>query len=216
MAQLTNEELLKSLKEIFEKLQAKESEIQAILPLQLSAAEKWQKLLEIFLPAEIEVISNHGFAKDQVGLALYNQQLMTQAKKGTELHNLFIMMWEYLFKKAYGFESVRELPLDEAEQIVREMAQAGTENAFLEKVESEVGSLPENTDIMERRNKLVALTTPLHMEIFKKHGFTGEEGYIQMQRALMDHYHVPRLVQMAAHSQLILFRKAGLFNKGPK
>lgn len=61
-----------------------------------------------------------------------------------------------------------------------------------------------------KRQALLQVLLPLHMSVIEKHGFMGEEGYVQAQRALMDFYHVPELMEGANLAQKVIFQRAGV------
>ncbi len=48
------------------------------------------------------------------------------------------------------------------------------------------------------------------MAIMKKHGFAGEQGYIQAQRALMEYYSDPLILEQSKQAQTAVFKRAGL------
>ncbi len=48
------------------------------------------------------------------------------------------------------------------------------------------------------------------MSVMAKHGFEGEIGYIQAQRALMDYFSDPLIKELSNKAQMTVFKRAGL------
>jgi hypothetical protein len=98
--------------------------------------------------------------------------------------------------------------LQEAESLISEIAREMTSEFFLAQIDSVIHSLPPNASLIEKRQAVLTILFPLHMSVMARHGFEGETGYIQAQRATMDYYYDPLISLKAAHAQAIVFKRA--------
>jgi hypothetical protein len=118
--------------------------------------------------------------------------------------------WLFIFDKAFGITEFKEISLQKAQSLIEEIAEEMTSEAFLVQIDQVINSLKPNASLIEKRQAVLTILFPLHMSIMTRHGFDGETGYIQAQRAIMDYYHDPLIAQRAAYAQSIVFKRAQL------
>ena len=63
-----------------------------------------------------------------------------------------------------------------------------------------------------KRQKLLEILLPFHLEVIEKHGFKEDQGYLQMQRALLDHFHDGFIAKQSRYAQRVVFLRAGLLD----
>lgn len=211
MNYLTAKELLEAQQQIFLHLQEKEKELESIQHSRSTLIVRWQKLLEILLGAQCSVIQKFGFAGNQNGLSQFNDQWVIAAATNPSLREANEKKWLYIFEKAFGLKGkLRSISLPEARDLMKDIFEAMTSPEFLLHVDAFSQSLDPQSSLIEKRQKLLEILVPLHMSVMEKHGYSGEEGYIQAQRALMDFFHDPLIVEHATRAQFIVFKKAKL------
>lgn len=209
---LSLEQLLEAQELMFRSLQLQESQLEMIRSLEMPIMNRWQKFLEVLLPIQIDVIKTFGFAGDQSGLAMFNQQFMQSAVEHPPLREINERKWRFLFEKAFGLKKVRKISLEEARSLIQDIAAAMTSDAFLQQVDHVMTKVTVDASMLARRQELLTILFPLHMSVMAKHGFEGEEGYIQAHRAIMDYYHDPLIMDCATQAQQIVFKRAKLLS----
>lgn len=195
---------------VFDRLQARQADLEAIRASSLPLVNKWQIFLSVILPLQLEVIEEFGLGSDQAALAHYNEQYLQQSLHDEALRALNAQKWEYLLQHAFGLEEFQEISLDQARSLAHDIVDAMGSESFLLEVDRVMNALPADASMLQRRQKLLMVLMPLHMSVMEAHGFIGEEGYIQAQRALMDFYHDPIILEQVSRAQGILFKRAGL------
>lgn len=202
-------ELIEAQTEIFALLKQKEEQLIAIRNSEEPLIEKWQKFLGVILPIQIMVIRKHGYAGNQKGLAEYNEKLVKESETNAELKKLNEDKWIYLFKTAFGMNEVKTITLEDAQKMTREIADAMTSEEFLQKIDEVMSTLKDGS-MIEKRQRLLDVLLPAQMEVMERYGFPGEEGYIQAQRAMMDYFFDPVVIEEAQRAQDTIFKRAKL------
>jgi hypothetical protein len=203
--------LIEALNEICLLLKNQESQLAEIRNSDGSLIEKWQKFLSVILPIQIMVIHKHGYAASQKGLSEFNQLLMQEAKENAELKKLNDDKWIYLFRTAFGLTELKVISLEDAQQMTKDIADAVTSEAFLQAIDERMAALKEGT-MLERRQRLLDVLIPAQMKIMERYGFSGEEGYIQAQRALLDYFFDPVVTRQFQRAQDLIFKRANLMS----
>lgn len=196
--------------EIFQKMQSHEQRLIAIQQSTASLFERWQNLLQVILPIQLEVIQTHQIGDDQSGLSRFNEEYTKMAASSAVLLDLNKKKWLFIFEKAFNITEFKEIFLEEAQRLIADIGEAMNSEAFLKKIDNITNTFHQNSSLLERRQAILKVLLPLHMSVMAKHGFEGEIGYIQAQRAIMDYYYDPQIARDAAHAQSILFHRAKL------
>lgn len=63
---------------------------------------------------------------------------------------------------------------------------------------------------MRMQEAVLQMLMPLQMEVYGSHGYDGDEGYIRMQAALLNHHGDEQIMYNTAVATTVLFRRAGL------
>lgn len=203
----TDEHLLTIQKESLAKLRALRDTLAALRTHSGSLMEKWQQLLQIVLGAQLEVMKRHGLVTDQASLSRFNDAYAQRAQSSAELATLNKEKWLFIFETVFGMRDFRELSLPDARRLIAAIVEAMTAPAFLQTVDASLAALPPSASLIERRQAVLTVLFPLHLSVMAKQGFPGEEGYIQAQRALMDHYSDPVIAQSASRAQALVFHR---------
>lgn len=203
-------DLFTAQKEIIQLLKSHEAKLEEIHTLSAPLINKWQLFLQVILPIQLEVIKNHGFDNNQAGLQKFNKLYIEESARSPELRALNEQKWLYLYAKVFGLEKVKKITLDEAQNLMKDLAAAVTSEEFLKSVDQLTTQFDETATIVMKREALLNILFPLHMSVMEKHGFEGDEGYIQAQRALMDYYYDPFIMKSAQEAQTLLFKRAKL------
>lgn len=208
---LTEQEMLIAQQIIFELLKAKKNVMDEIRTSSLKANEKWLKFIEFFLPLQMEVIQQFGFANDQKGLSEFNTVFTRYQSKNDALRQINQTKWIYIYENCFGINSATQsISLETAKRLVCDIVKDMISEPFLLKIDGLALEFKEDTSLIEKRKRILELLTPLHQNVMEKYGFTGDDGYIQAQRALMEHYHDPIITQKASEGQIAVFKRARL------
>lgn len=207
---LSIEMLFDAQTEIFNLLKDHSSKLIEIQNTELSILEKWQQFLRVILPLQIQVIKTYGFSDDQLGLSSFNEQYMKQAITHPYLSELNQQKWLFLFETTFGVTEFKEISLLEAQSLIADITSEMTSDSFLNQIDSAMNILDQDSTLIQKRTALLNILFPLHMSVMAKHGFKGDRGYIQAQRAIMDYYYDPQIAQDAAHAQSVVFKRAKL------
>jgi len=205
---LTIEQLRQAQEQIISGLKAKEKDLAQIQAVSYPLIIKWQMLLGVLLPIQIETAKKFGFTNEQTALIEFNKQLIDQQQNDPQLQSLNEQKWHTIFKQAFNMDSVQKITLEQARNLVAEISTEMMSEHFLKQVDQTMGQIDPKADLMQKRQTLITVLLPMQMAVMAKHGFEGEQGYVQAQRALMDYLHDPQIMEKAAKSQIALFTRA--------
>jgi hypothetical protein len=200
---LSTEQLLAIQNAIYANIQLHTSELHLIREKPCSLVEKWQELLQVILPIQLDALQ-----QTQLNLSKFNEEYSRCALTSTVLRNVNAQKWLYIFAEAFGITEFKEISLQEAQGLITEIAKEMTSEDFLRCIDSVVQP---HASLIEKRQAILTVLFPLHLSVMARYGFHGEAGYIQAQRAIMDYYYDPLIAQTAAHAQSIVFKRANLF-----
>lgn len=203
--------ILDTEQEILTELKQKEDDLIRIRESDATLIEKWHQLLNIIVPIQIKTIRQHGYEASEKGFATYQQKLNETINQNPTLKKLHDDKWIYLFQTIFGFSKIETISLETAQKITREIADAMTEETFLQKIDQIASSLKEGP-LLQRHKLLLDIILPVQIKIIETYGMMGEEGYIQSQRAIMDHAFDPQIIADAQRAQNALFKHAKLIN----
>lgn len=209
---MNSELLLQAQQNILTRLKAQVADLQAIKASELPLVNKWQILLSVILPIQLEVIKDLGLGDDQLALAHFNQACLEHSLQDEQLHDLNAQKWAFLLDKTFGIKELIEISLEQARLLAQDIVDAMLSESFLLEVDRVMATVPDDASLLLKRQKLLTVLMPLHMSVMQEHGFEGEEGYIQAQRALMDYYHDPLIMAGVSRAQTVLFKRAGLIS----
>jgi hypothetical protein len=212
MVEISLEQVIEIQSHINLELKRQESTFKDIAASDASLIRKWQKFIATLLPVQLQVIQAFGYSGDQSGLSAYNENLMKFSSISEQLRLLNEDKWCFLLKSAFGLTEYRQISLQQARKLIEDIAEAMISEEFLKKVDQVMEPLDDNLSISEKRQELLEVLLPLHMLILSTHGFVGESGYIQAQRALMDYYDDPFIKDKASHAQKVVFNRAKLID----
>lgn len=207
---LDREQLLQAQKQIMRHLVVASAELEKIQTLEGTILEKWQHMIGIVLPIQYDAVAELGLPKNQNGLTSFNEQLMTACLEDVELAAQNGKKWDFIFRTAFDLKEVTELTLDKAQSLIRDIVLVMTSEDFLERIDKNMETIQVEVTPVVRRQKLLEILLPLHLDVLEKHGFKGDRGYLQMQRGLMDHFHDSFIAEQSKQAQRVVFARAGL------
>lgn len=194
---------------------------------------KWQRMMEIYLGAQLHVVAALGYQTDEQGIMMYTQQLAqfvgTKCDPATqeEFRAVGRDTWREMLTVAFDLDRDmiaekfgNELSIVDARNIVHKVATALIEPNILEDVATRVGQLPPQSDPqMEMgmkhsiiqdavvNNVYLGGDTPLTEEL----GFgSGPKGYALMQYVMAYHESDPLCMQYTTSSMSKIWKAAGL------
>jgi len=194
---------------------------------------KWQRMMEIYLGAQLHVVASLGYQTDETGIMTYTQQLAqfvgtkcdpnTQDEfraKGRDTWREMLTIAFDLDRDMIAEKYGNELSIVDARNIVHKVASALIEPEILEEVATRVGQLPpqSNPQIeMGLKHSIIQDVvvnqvylggdTPLTEEL----GFgSGPQGYALMQYVMAYHESDPLCMQYTSSSMSKIWKAAGL------
>lgn len=194
---------------------------------------KWQRMMEIYLGAQLHVVASLGYQTDEQGIMMYTQQLAqfvgtkcdpsTQDEfrtKGRETWREMLIISFDLDKDMIAEKYGNELSIVDARNIVHKVASALIEPDILEEVATRVGQLPPQSNPqveMGMKHSIIQDVvvnkvylggdTPLTEEL----GFgSGPKGYALMQYVMAYHESDPLCMQYTSSSMSKIWKAAGL------
>ena len=183
---LSIEQLLTIQNEIYNKIQFNEDNLRLIKDKSGSLIEKWQELLQVILPIQMDVIKAYNLGDNQSGLSKFNEEYTRGLSESVALSKLNTEKWLFIFDKTFDITEFKEISLQEAQNLIEEIAEEMTSETFLTQIDRVINSLRPEASLIEKRQAVLTILFPLHMAVMGRHGFNGEMGYIQAQRAIMD------------------------------
>ena len=206
---LSEEEHIKAQEMVMNSLKEKVSDLNRIRENEAPILGRWQMFLSIMIPLQMQVASEFGFEKDQKSLSNFNQQFMKCALENPKLKEMNAEKWRFVFKEGFGIENYKEISLEEARSLIKDIADKMMSEQFLTSIDTHFQS-SEELSTLEKRKRLLDILLPVHKLVMEEHGFLGEDGYILAQRALLDYYYDPFIMQMSTQAQKVIFERAKL------
>ncbi|MBS0285810.1 MAG: hypothetical protein JSR17_00420 [Proteobacteria bacterium] len=210
MNTLSIEKLYESQQTLLDMLKTKQDVFAKIKTVNYPLIVKWQMMLGVLLPIQFEILKKIGFTNEQTALIEYNAQLMQTQKDDQKLRELNEAKWNYIFEQAFDITSVQKISQEQALALIKDISIEMMSENFLKQVDAFMAKLDPNMPLIEKRQHLLTLLIPMQMSVMSKHGFAGEQGYVQAQKALMEYLHEPQMIEQASKAQIALFTRAGL------
>mmetsp|Transcript_25449 Transcript_25449/g.55747 ORF Transcript_25449/g.55747 Transcript_25449/m.55747 type:complete len:334 (-) Transcript_25449:159-1160(-) len=206
-------------------LLSKESELPLVV--------KWQRMMEIYLGAQLHVVAALGYETNEQGIMMYTQQLaqFVGTKCDPMIQDEFRasgrVTWRDMLVIAFDLDQDtiaekygNELSIVDARNIAHKVASALIEPNILDEVATRVGQLPPQSDPqmeMGMKHSIIQDVvvnkvylggeTPLTEEL----GFgSGPKGYALMQYVMAYHETDPLCMQYTSSSMTKIWKAAGL------
>ena len=195
---------------VIDKLKAKQDTFDKIKAAQYPLIIKWQMLLSVLLPIQFEEVKQLGYTNEQSALIDFNAQLMQYQQTDQKLKDLNDAKWQFIFEQAFEIKTVQSITSEQALALIKDISTEMMSEHFLTQVDQFIAKLDPKMPVLEKRQALLSILIPMQMNIMAKHGFAGEQGYVQAQKSLMDYMHEPKMIEMASKAQVALFSRAGL------
>lgn len=198
---------------VLDDLKAKQDTFEKIKKAEYPLIVKWQMMISVLLPVQFEHIKNLGFKNDQTALIEFNSQLMNYQQHDQKLKDLNDAKWNFIFEHAFNMSTVQKISQEEAVALVKDISNEIMSDYFLSQVDQFMATVDPKLSLIEKRQSLITILMPLQMHVMAKHGFVGEEGYVQAQKALIEYLHNPEMLETATKAQMALFKRAGLLEQ---
>lgn len=182
---------------------------------------RWQSVVTVWMGALLHSAVAYGYPNSMEGVEKFTQaydEMSRSHTRGAELQAAAKERWGILFKQGLGMDVEKEdITLRKAQEIVQEQCNAMQEEPFLKEVEEAMhvvrGKLGAGTTEEEAKMKMqeqiLHMLMPVQMEVYGNHGYEGDEGYIRMQAALLNHHGDEQIMYFTAVATTNLFRRAG-------
>lgn len=204
------EELINAQQNLQQVLNAKIDELHKIKESNDSISSKWQKFIELIIPIQFSEIRKLLYSGNQDGFSKFSIDVMQASKANAKLKELNEEKWKFLLENAFGISEYKEVTLEKAQQMIKEIAESMQTSSFLQQVDklatAGYGALP----MVEKRKGILNLLMPLYISVFKKYGFEGENAYVVGQRALLDYHSDPFIKGHLNLAQFNVFTRAKL------
>lgn len=180
-----------------------------------TVAVKWQRMLEVFLQTQAYAIVPFGYAADQTGLGQFNQAMGGLLQAGdstsTELKDINSEIWDEILRRTFGVDSADyDISIDEARGIVSKVSMQMQSPAFGETIDEAMRGLPANAQDGDKHRALQDLILAVWFDVMQEYDLEGEEGYVQLQAALMDHMSDPQITHGIAAAMYAVVARAGI------
>jgi len=194
--------LLKQKEEIFEKIKNAEG----------SLIEKWQRFLTVMLPMQMAILRRYDYPCNQKGLADFQKQVSASIETDANLKKVHEEMWLYLLGKTFGVTKLEELSLDKVRTIIKDLTSALTDPSLLEKMETVTREM-KGKSVDEQKNRFFDVLFPIQVEVIERHGLQGEEGFIQVQRAIVEYLFDPEVLEEVKKTEEAIQEKTRISNR---
>lgn len=208
------DDLIRAQQKIIEAVKQKDSQLNEIKNSSEPIVNRWQQLLDILLPIQLEVATECGFKNDQLGLMEFNKLLMEKQIIHPILSSLNEQKWDYIFNMGFGITNTNapKFSLEQAQNLINDMTKEITQEVFLIKIDTTMSKLPLHSSMVEKRQALLSLLLPLQVSVMEKYGFTGDTGYVLAQKALFEYYNDPVIMKSFSYAQETIFKRANLIS----
>ena len=186
----------------------------------LNLAMRWQQMAGVMFGVQAQAIPTIGFTADQQGLMTYNGYLgaLQDAPENSALRDAVAAKWDFATEIAFGVTEKKPMTREVAGQFCRDMTDRMTTPEFMNRIDKEfakfgdLSKIPkEDTEThLKIQTALCPLVFEVQLEVSKTHGYDGDGGYVQAQRALMDHTSDPLVSSETQRMWQVLFQR---FNK---
>lgn len=153
-----------------------------------SVAVRWNKVMLVLMLSRLDAIkkSTPGCSDQEAYMNL--QKLSLSARRFVSegdktLIELDRQIWEFLLKSAFGRAMPEKISCTVARKIALALCNAVSEEEF----QKELGDLCKGKDLQAKNDVLIQKLMDAQMELFAEHGYADEDGYICIQKNLMDY-----------------------------
>jgi len=192
----------------------------------LPAVLKWQKLMEIYLHAQVHVIGGLGYAADEEGLTKFAQDLaQCVGQADPDMQALYSSVrrdtWRELVATAFGID-VDEIPsisIVDARNLMHKVSFKMVDPKVLLEIQTDAAKISDPDPQMEVAKKHQILQHVIVEKVYlggnpsivEEGGFgSGAAGYAKLQCAMSDYEGDPIISQYAAAAMIKVWEAAGL------
>lgn len=125
---------------------------------------------------------------------------------------VFQQRWRVLIQRAFGFEfsDKDSISLAQARHTSSIMALHMQSDEFLGKIDIRIANLGQDASTGDRQRAILEELLPLQLETMEQFGYAGDEGYVKMQLALVEHSADEQMAYNVAAAMMAVFRRAGI------
>lgn len=197
-----------------------------------SLIERWQKMMEAFLGTQVHVLAGLGYAPNEEGMALYNQQLgmLMQTLYPETQENVRVKgrdTWRLVLSTAFNVPleeiEAKEMSIVDARNAMHKVSMRMMDPSFLEVVKKKCDAIeaPREDGMtpaeMQMRHSIVqeAMITHVYLggepTLVSELGFgEGERGYVFLQLVMSEHQSDPLVAQYVSSGMMQVLNAAGL------
>eukprot|EP00298_Acanthocystis_sp_HF-20_P030421 c9567_g1_i1.p1 GENE.c9567_g1_i1~~c9567_g1_i1.p1 ORF type:complete len:311 (-),score=104.92 c9567_g1_i1:45-920(-) len=177
-----------------------------------SISARWREMMNIVKKLQLHCIVPYGYQPDLRGLKLFNNsfsRLLESDPRKEELKVLEQRKWDVMLRRAFQLKQTKRIDLNQAREYTEKVAEALGRPEFVAEVIKLKGELTEKGLKQYLEEAVLGMMVDEQMKWMGKYGFEGEEGYIQMQHALLEHVYDPEVSHHQVSSTKIVFKALG-------
>ena len=197
-----------------------------------SLIERWQKMMEAFLGTQVHVLAGLGYAPNEEGMALYNQQLamlmqtldpQTQEKVRVQGRDTWRLVLSTAFNVPLEEIESKEMSIVDARNAMHKVSLRMLDQTFLDIVKKKCDAVeaPREDGMtpaeMQMRHSIVQEAMISHVylggepTLVSELGFgEGERGYVFLQLVMSEHQSDPLVAQYVSSGMMQVLNAAGL------
>ena len=156
-----------------------------------SLTKRWGAMIDIFMPLQMQIAKNY-LPDEPVWVLSFNQHLNECKASDPSVKRLDEEKWAYLLETSFGITDIPAISLEKAQAMARDIA-ASYNN------EERVAQLESIKETSAASEVMYDLMMALEMPVFEEHGFKGETGYIVAQKAILEFFDDPLIVEYGKH-----------------
>lgn len=194
--------------------------------------QRWQRMMEVFIGAQVHILTALGYPANERGVQLYNQHLMQLMAQSTpesqeELRVKGRDAWRRVLTHAFGLtDSAKDVNIEEARNMMHKVSLKMIEPKTLEKIAQRCSSVPAPSTgdaardaAVEMQTKHTIIQEVLVQDVYlggspslvEECGFgEGELGYVKMQCAIANYQTDMLVAQYVGTSMARVFETAGI------
>jgi len=177
-----------------------------------SVSTRFQAMLEVRMMTELHVIAAFGFETSQMGLMAFRQTMgaLLQSTQGTELqslHRLDQNIWYTILERSFAV-TPKPIEVAKAREAVFMVTSQFQQNTFLDELKEGVAAIGTDAPDADKKKVLDEMLLQVWKEVLPGFGFTGDDGYVQFQAALVEHNADQQISTMLQSAQMSVMQRA--------
>lgn len=176
--------------EIFTKYQELSEDLEALGASEISFPLKNAKLQTLITPIQMNVLKDHGYEFSVQGLLKFTQEFADLCDSNSELTKLNLDMFDYLSQRVFNMVGTSDSMSKEVlDSIMEELTDFISNPGLAQEIKDLMDGYPADLADAEKAEKLMLWAYEKETPILAKYGYEGDEGRLQLSRAMIEHYY---------------------------